>query len=306
MIIPHAHLSDEENFGMLHMDGTTDCSVEDYTRFIFDNTLQTFGKNLFNTAGITQAVKTLVVASRIHDPQIVVSKYTNLPPPWRPSNNAIKSININYLLERDVTVYFNELRFETNFEKKKWLDVFQKFSNVINTKNVEYWYGPSGSEYPSRVVLEGKPPYQAFCRLFDNTISAFSCFVGPTIMIDGWTNRGTDNFEKYGHTNFGKWRGSLKTFLDTTQNIESAIESMDCSNQTIHGDIKLMIPEYGLIVMRPKKTEHVVQLESFSDRSFVEPNQIILPQTIIMNNNSYKQAMDYFRDNSLRFMHKAV
>ena len=91
-----------------------------------------------------------------------------------------------FLPDEKLMVYFRNLAGtflpDSKDLKRKWWDNIREFRERLGFfsagAEMEYWYDPDSQPHSSVEFMEnGKLPYQAFLRLFDNALQGFSCFV---------------------------------------------------------------------------------------------------------------------------------
>ena len=258
----------------------------EYSCYGYVNDINTLGNSFFDSVGINESLLHLVAINK--KPELFVGERFGGPSLWGPKINYRELKEIH---QDEITVYFNDVQLEKVPKRSpgKWFELIHgEFLPLLEGFpagiKVDYFYGDGASNKKvSSEFRDVKFFYQASVKLFDEAISAFSCFVSGDINISAWNHYEHPSFEKYGHTNFGVWKGTVEDFLESTAVLEEAIRTVDPSRpnsyQIVKGEIKLFHPELGLIAMRGRSRSYTVGNYS----SVAEEREVIDPATLIVS-----------------------
>ncbi len=296
--------SDRQSFGRAKL------SYVQALKYSPQNNISCLGKNLFEPKGIMSAVKTLIQVNQ--DPEAYMSPNFRS---WSdkiydfPAAPEYKDVDIEPILEDEVSVHFNELSFEMlasdKYKDEWWVPIrdilMENLQDIPSGLEVEYYYGSDKGKkaYVSDIFNEDKEPYQMFAYFFGKELKIFSCFVNTDISIDCHYFRDRPYVI---HENFGLWKGKLKDFLVSAELLSDALSKIPRDNMaaspwrektfyTLYGEVKLMHPELGFISMEPQKKE-------FSPSLTLTDFKYNIPQTLVIS----KHAKDCLRREDLAHM----
>lgn len=275
-------------------------------RFTYANEFTTLGRYLFDTAGITEAFKDLIVLSTIEQPQKFMSERGNEACVWRPRAYREDCIDEQFQkkLSDEVTVSFRNFSGEIPCPdtKKPWHALMQEqflplAKNALFRGSVLYDYG-TGQR--SNVILtefkkeQGKEKnWQIFAPFFDNALMAYSSFVNGHLRISAWNYTGHSTFQRYGHTNFGVWKGTLKDFISTAGILEQAFKKIHpASTKGPSGEVKLFHDDLGMICMRTEGQRYEALHPSFYLRA--HPRFVHAPSTMIFGKHAFEALVKDF------------
>lgn len=188
------------------------------------------------------------------------------------NQNAVKKVfSENPLwLSKDIIVYFNHFHspnIDSTKKDGKWYDALQEFVPLVKDfpagVKLEYWYGDAPNEHSSSRLDISKKPYQAFVRLFNDSIQGFSCFVNNNPSELRFSSTRT-NYEtiKSGegliHDNQSSWKGNAQIFENSAYRLSSALEEMERKGYIVTGipenlisedaDVRIIVPGRGALV----------------------------------------------------------
>ncbi|MCK5235216.1 MAG: hypothetical protein KAJ88_05205 [Candidatus Aenigmarchaeota archaeon] len=296
--------SDKQSFGRVKL------SYDQALKYSPQNNISCLGENLFEPEGILSAIKTLIQVNK--NPEAYMS------PDFRsgsdkiydfPSAPEYKDVDIESILEDEVSVHFNELSFEMlasdKYKDEWWVPIrdilMENLQDIPSGLEVKYFYGDDtikGSRV-SDIFHEDEEPYQMFAYLFGKELKIFSCFVNTNISINCYYFQDRPYVI---HENFGLWKGKLSDFLLSAELLSDAISKIPRDNMAANswrekmfykllGEVKLMHPELGFISMEPGKKEFKPSL-TLTDFKYN------IPQTLIIS----KHAEDCLKGEDLAHM----
>ncbi|MCK5042654.1 MAG: hypothetical protein KAR51_01385 [Candidatus Aenigmarchaeota archaeon] len=294
--------ADKQSFGRVKL------SYDQALKYSPQNNISCLGENLFEPEGILSAVKTLMQVNK--NPEAYMS------PDFRsgsdkiydfPSAPEYKDVDIESILEDEVSVHFNKLSFEMlasdKYKDEWWVPIrdilMENLQDIPSGLEVKYFYGDDtikGSRV-SDIFHEDEEPYQMFAYLFGKELKIFSCFVNTGISIDSYYFQDRPYVI---HENFGLWKGKLCDFLLSAELLSDALSRIPRDNMaaspwrekifyTLYGEVKLMHPELGFISMESQKKEFKPSLTDFKYN---------IPQTLIIS----KHAEDCLKGEDLAHM----
>jgi hypothetical protein len=142
----------------------------------------------------------------------------------------------------EILVYFRNIAggMQPNDRERKgnWQDSFEQFVSYLKNipgKQLEYWYHDGGKARASPELNTRNAPYQAFARLFDNAVQAFSCFVGGSQAGMSFSSD-RSNYEtiKPGEAlvmdHMTLWKGTPNALLNSAYRIQDALERMSITH----------------------------------------------------------------------------
>ena len=294
--------ADKQSFGRVKL------SYDQALKYSPQNNISCLGENLFEPEGILSAVKTLMQVNK--NPEAYMS------PDFRswsdkiydfPAAPEYEDVDIESILEDEVSVHFNELSFKMlasdKYKDEWWVPIrdilIKNLQDIPSGLEVKYFYGDGTSKGTrvSDIFHEDEKPYLVFAHLFGKELKIFSCFVNTGISIDSYYFQDRPYVI---HENFGLWKGKLCDFLLSAELLSDALSRIPRDNMaaspwrekifyTLYGEVKLMHPELGFISMESQKKEFKPSLTDFKYN---------IPQTLIIS----KHAEDCLKGEDLAHM----
>jgi len=292
--------------------GRANITDEQALKYSYQNDIKTLGRFFFDRDGIETALKHLVAINKKpeHFMNPEYRKHRTYVPSFKNPIISYDSMKSLQQIENDVIeVYFNGVHFEVQGEEKKekWWEHLRTLEGKLTGRmpsgvKPQWCYGPSGKEHFSENLNTKNEPYQGFLHMFgERGLYIFSCFVnGNNLDISGWYS----NYEKikpgesFIHENMGRWKGTVREFLDSAEALVYALGSVAWQNKCLpNGEVKLIHPELGAISMRsfPKK----VTLTDYLDNFQID---LTVPKTLVMS----KPAIEMLAKEDTNHYHSTI
>lgn len=279
--------------------------LHEYSCYGYSNNIRTLGNFFFDSAGVKKSLLNLIAVKNSGKPEIFMNENLDESSLWKPRIRRDSYEELKERFQDTITVYFNKIRFDIpKNSPDKWFKLVHnnfipRLKNFPAGISVDYFYGDgAGRAEVSSEFRPAKNFYQVAVKLFDKAVSAFSCFVEGNIDISAWNYYGHPSFERYGHKNFGVWKGSIGSFLESVTTLEESIKEIHSNksnfDQIVKGEVKLFHPELGLIVMRGHSYDY--QLDNWRGCFVAESRKIISPATLVIG----KKALDQLKTNFLK------
>lgn len=269
---------------------------DEYSRYSYLNEIKTLSNYLFNSNGIKESLLNLISINNSGMPKLFMNENSDGPSLWKPRIREESYKELEKRKEDEIAVYFKDIGFEIHKNLQgKWFKLMEKefipnLKEFTAGKRVDYWYGDGASKNQMlNKFKDVKNFYQMSVNLFNEAIHAFSCFNG-SINISAWNHDKHPSYEKYGHTNFGIWKGTINDFLKSASVLEETIKKIDSYRPNIYqiakGEVKLFHQDLGLIVMRGRLRNYY----SNDWRCIIaEPRELTDPATLIINNSGLRE-----------------
>jgi hypothetical protein len=294
-------LTEDEQLGMKTL-------PHECAKYGYENVIRTLWPGFFDVGGINHAITHLIEMGETSYKGAFWDEMSTAPSRWYPSSGRDSVAKLNARLDDEVTVCFKEVEFrvkDKRLNQKPWYRMFREFLSQLekhgmSDTEVKWFYGNEPDQYSSSDFNFRKRPYQASVSMFDGALEAFSCFVNGEIKITAWTHDEHPKYDRYGHRNFGVWKGKLGDFLERAKTLQlalgsSALDKMSSSMKhcntgkgTSRGEVKLFHPELGMIAMRPEPIEYMAEHRYFAaGRRRIED-----PATLVVNSEALEKMRE--------------
>jgi hypothetical protein len=280
---------------------------KEFSRFGYANEIKTLGKYFFDYGGIYKALQQLVSVNDNPDVfmNLKYSKFAPEPSQWQPK---LKHERIN--MDDEIEVYFKNINFEIKTGKfEKWYEPmaldFLPLAKHMPCGVKEMYFYQKGSEkarHSDEFNPDDKAFYEAFAYMFGGALKAFSCFCSyGKIDINSNTYIDEPNFRD--HSGTGRWKGKLGDFLESAKVLSGAVKHLaeekgykneEMRRQVMYGEVRLIHPNYGMIIMRPESEAYEIDHPEHYGSA---ERKVFMPSTLILSKKAVGLLEEELKNN---------